>query len=405
MSSLRRQKTMKQTVLSLLLATMVFYACTPPTPPADSQPQTGSVTKGLSVNPPPRRPPEVISRFKRNMKTKLSPPTHKPEFTNFDKKQRREIVRSALLEQLGLEGGIPYYQLLDALDEVFDLYKWQCAGSSCGTSYELRPNEIPSFLAATRNMIAGDPLMAQSTPNLREQLLGSLTEFSTLPKPLDMMLAELPLKKVMETEKPVAPLASEVLTRLLSAEERHYIKLFTIDTSKNVRLSQIKTVDELMNEGYSRDDALTVRAQGQAFDKTLAKLPKSSGTIYRGVRNISRPHIADIFLFYQQKSLVTLGQDNLPAVSSASRALSVAQDYSSHNCNLNIVYIIKQHSGVSIEAISAHPQEQEVLIPTSAVFQISGLYKADHNPSQIYVELVEYPRMRASTSLSYGARK
>ena len=398
MRSPRWQSYLNRISRSILLAVM-FHGCTRPGSTPETDTLTGSVTKGLSINPPPRRSPEVISRFKRNIKFKLSPPTHKPEFTRFDKKQRREIVRSTLLEQLGIEGGIPYYQLLDALDEVFDLYMWQCAGSSCGTSYDLRPSEIPSFLEATRKMIATDPLLTRNTPNLRDQLLGSLTEISKLPKPLEVMLAELPIKKIEDTEKPVTPLAPEVFTRLLSSEERHNIMLFTINTSKNIRLSQIKTVDELMNEGYSKNDALTARAQGQAFDKALAKLPQSPGTIYRGIRNFSRSHVADLFVLYQQKSLVTLGQDNLPAVSSASRSLSVAKDFSDHHCQLSIVYIIRQHSGVSIEAISVHPQEQEVLIPSTSTFQIKEIYRADHNLSKLYVELVEYRRLSPSTML------
>ena len=288
---------------------------------------------------------------------------------------------------------MPYYQLVDALNEVFDPITWQCIQFSCSVPYDLKPAQIPAFLKATRDSVAEDETLAHDEPVLRDQLLGSLTEPPIPRKDLREQLEELPLAEPVMPEKPVQPVAAEVFHRLLSDAERNEIVLFTQGGYLKIRPWQFKTVDELIKAGYSSRDALSAQARGQAFDKTLAKLPKSPGTVYRGINQVPRSQIVDLLALYAQKSLVTLGPDNLPATSSASRSLETARRFFDKYCPFRILYAIKQRSGVSVEAISRYPKEMEVLIPSQTLFQIAKIAVMDASRTSLYVELVELPRL------------
>lgn len=357
-----------------------------------------TIAKGQGYIPtPPKRSRKAIDEFKRNLKHQLSIAHQKPEFSRLDPNQRQDIARQIILKEIGAKGGIRYDQLHSSLVLVFDPETWQCAQMSCSVPYHIKPPQLMGFLDQTRHIVEGDEKLAQKDRILWEQMIGSLTVGDFAPKDLKKMLSELPElkefpKESIQEAKPLPAKAFDVL----NIAELNTIKAFTTYKGNSIRYYQIKSIDDLMLEGFSKNNALQVKAQGKEIDQILKKLPPSPGTVYRGIR-VGPDQILDLFEYKSKNSLVTLGQDNLPATSSASISLQIGEDFS--KCwapSYGVLLVIRQKSGISIEEISAYPKEQEVVIPGSSLFQItkiSRISRFDIKRTDLVVEMAEYPTL------------
>jgi hypothetical protein len=304
-------------------------------------------------------------------------------------------LQRSLYHTIDEAGGVPRSQVETALEVLVAPTTTLCGGASCARVFGLTENEVSKFLDDSREIIAKTPVQSQQDKiKLRDLLLASLTREDDIlnpGKPLKAILAELPVIQPRIVPRSQASRQLEDPKNILSEGEIKQIQAYSHIFSTQLRAVEIHHVENLLRAGYSPTAIHDAKSRVATINRALAKLPTMPGTTYRGITHVSDSALLDLFSFRRGKRLISLSQKNLPALTSTSwnikvaEAFAIAPDKSKHS----IIYIIKQRTGKTIEKISRYPAEEEVLIPSNALFQIGQIAYINREKRVLSVELIQ----------------
>jgi hypothetical protein len=120
-----------------------------------------------------------------------------------------------------------------------------------------------------------------------------------------------------------------------------------------------------------RDLKETCSNLSQAYES----LPKSVGTVFRGVNSVPIEEIHRLENAHLHCALISLGPQNMPIWLSTSRDPQIALNFSgaSMNHSYGIFFQIKQRNGISVEQVSKAIWEAEVILPPTSLFRVIDL--------------------------------
>lgn len=386
---------MNQGLLSKLIflshLAAVSYACGSRPSNIDSPVQGIIPTQSLGKLIPQPKNPAQLSHFRKGM------------VSAFDKYQtlsasqtKYKSLQKSLFNAIEESGGLPRTQIENVMEVLVAPSSTVCGGASCSRVFGLNHDEITDFLNNSKELIAKTPVQTQKDKNaLRDLLIASLTHEDDMTKPsrpIKEVLTELGTVTPTSISRPKASLTARHPKEFLTDAEIKQIQEYCHMFSTQIRAFEAHHVENLLRAGYSPQSIQKGRARVALINQALAKLPAVPGTTYRGIGNISESTIADLFRFRRSKQLITLGQRNLPALTSTSWNIRIAEGFaaSTDKSKYSIIYTIKQRSGKTVEKLSRYPGEEEVLIPSDALFHIGEIAFIQREKRLLSVELVEY---------------
>jgi hypothetical protein len=377
---------------SCLLATCLFSGCK-----ANNVPTTES-EKAAFTKPFVQRFHNIPSTKSKDVLAQLSKRlTHRQNLvpvkgTHFSPSSS---LRGAVLHALPETGGLPRSQLEPILETLVAPASKACDGVSCSRLFGMTQKEINDFLNETYDLVAKDQNLLKSDKKaLREFLLSCLTkEDPSAQLPLEKRLAQLPKVAIPAYNRPQGS-QKIPLDLILKREDVDIIKAYTNYNYRHVRMIQTTPIEKIRSFGFDQSVIEKFQTEARQIDKALLDAPKMPGTVYRGMGGVPREDIERLFSLKDQRSIVVLGQNNLPAITSASWNPNIALHFINNypTDKYNILYAIKQRRGATIESISKFPGEEEVLLGSSSIFQISAIGSIDPSNRLIFVELIEILR-------------
>ncbi len=386
---------MKQGLLSKILflshMAAMTYACGTRPSNRDSSVQGIIPTKNLGKMAPQPKNPTQLSHFRKGMVSAFDK-YHALSTSQTKYKSLQKSLYSAIEESAGL----PRTQIENVMEVLVSPSTTACGGASCARVFGLTQDEIVDFLDKSKELIAKTPIQTQKEKNaLRDLLIASLTHEDDIAKsnrPIKEVLTELGTVTPTIIPRPKATLTLKHPKEFLTDAETQQIQEYCHMFSTQIRVFEAHHVENLLRAGYSPQSIQTGRARVALINHALAKLPPVPGTTYRGIGNISESNIADLFRFRRSKQMITLGQRNLQALTSTSWNIRVAEAFaaSTDKSKYSIIYTIKQRSGKTVEKLSRYPGEEEVLIPSDALFQIGEIAFLNREKRLLSVELIEY---------------
>ena len=381
-------------LLSVLVSVLVMVSCNPSPEESDT---AGALGVGLAArtSPTPIKPRsvEVVATFRNELTKTMGVRGARSNRTE----SPRVSLRRSLFSALGHVGGMPRSQLRPVMGALVAPSNNSCGGASCSRIFGLKSDQVDGFLDESRETV--ETKWAPKSPdeqNLKNIVLASLTPEEAL-KPkltLEERLATLKEKGMPPSAKPSRINAEGPAFAALSKAELSAIRNFTFQSYQGLRLVQTRTTDELLKLGVPMETIAIVRQMADTLEKTLTKLPKTPGLVFRGISGLKKKDWEDLFVYKEKRSFVTLGQNNMPATTSASWSPIIATNYLYQNTDgLKVVFGIKQRRGVAIENISVYPYEQEVMLPASSLYQITDISYFERRSDVLYVEMVEVLRL------------
>lgn len=378
----------------LFAATLVMASCN--APHSQSSPN-GAIGVGLAprprVSPIKPRSLEVLATFKTHLTGNVGRQSMRPSAAA----NPRLILRQSLFSSLAHVGGIPRGQLKPVMGALVSPHNRDCGGASCSRVFALKSDEVDGFLDDSQDSVENHRTpKTKDEQDLKDLLLASLTPEEELrPKlTLEERLAALTVKETIPDARPTKVHDEGPAFSSLTQGEMTAIRGFTYKNYQGVRMVQTRTNDELIKLGVSKENIQVVRQLGESLEKTLAKLPKTPGLVYRGISGLTKKDWEDLFIYKERRSFVTLGQNNMPATTSATWSPHIATGYLYQKTDgLRVIFGIKQRSGVAIEKLSVYPYEKEVLLPASSLYQITDIAYFERKLDVLYVELVEVLRL------------
>ena len=377
---------------SYLLAACIFSGCKANNSPT-AESESAAFTKPFIQrfhNIPSTKSKDVLAQFSKSLTHRQSLVPAKGAYSS-----ARSSLRGSVLHALPDAGGLPRSQLEPILETLVAPASKACDGVSCSRLFGMTQKEINDFLNETYDLVAKDQNLLKSDKKaLREFLLSCLTKEDPLAQlPLEKRLAQLPKVEIPAYERPQGS-RKIPLDLIMKREDVDIIKAYTNYTYRHVRMIQTTPIEKIRSFGSDQSVIEKFQTEARQIDKALLDAPKMPGTVYRGMGGVPREDIEKLFSLKDKKSIVVLGQNNLPAITSASWnpniALKFIDDFPTDK--YNILYAIKQRRGATIESISKFPAEEEVLIGSSSIFQISSIGSIDPNNRLIFVELIEILR-------------
>lgn len=375
--------------LSQLVA--MSYACGSRPSNTDSSVQGVIPTQSLGKMIPQAKNPAQLSHFRKGMVSAFD-----KYHTLAASQTKYKSLQKSLFHAIEESGGLPRTQIENVMEVLVAPSSTVCGGASCARVFGLNQDEINDFLNNSKDIIAKNPVQSQKDKNaLRDLLIASLTHEDDIAKPgrpIKEVLAELSTVTPAVVSRPKASLTIKHPKEFLTDTETKQIQEYCHMFSTQIRAFEAHHVENLLRAGYSPQSIQRGRASVALINQALGKLPPVPGTTYRGIGNISESTIADLFRFRKSKKLITLGQRNLPALTSTSWNIRVAEAFaaSTDKSKYSIIYTIKQRSGKTVEKISRYPGEEEVLIPSDALFHIGEIAFIHREKRLLSVELVEY---------------
>jgi hypothetical protein len=309
----------------------------------------------------------------------------------------RLILRQSLFSSIAQVGGLPRGQLKPVMGALVSPHSRDCGGASCSRVFALKSDEVDGFLDESRDVVENHRTpKSKKEKDLEDLLLASLTpDEEVRPKlTLEERLATLKVKETIPDSRPTQVYDEGPAFSTLTQGEITTIRGFTYKNYQGVRMVQTRTNDELIKLGVSKENIQVVRQLAESLEKTIAKLPKTPGLVYRGISGLTKKDWEDLLVYKDRRSFVTLGQNNMPATTSATWSPHIATGYLYQKTDgLRVIFGIKQRSGVAIEKLSVYPYEKEVLLPASSLYQITDIAYFERKLDVLYVELVEVLRL------------
>jgi SPP1 gp7 family putative phage head morphogenesis protein len=166
-----------------------------------------------------------------------------------------------------------------------------------------------------------------------------------------------------------AKAAARKLEKALPMAQREAIRAFTGNAFSDMRELDKDPTAEIGGDGYGTKEELLAHlaAIREAF-KVAKPFP---GVAYRGLADVTEEAYA---------SLMTATEFSTDALSSASRAYSLAKEYADQGGGSTVravILVLMQKSGIPVEVISKFDNEKEILIPKGVKFRVTGRYMAD----------------------------
>ena len=294
---------------------------------------------------------------------------------------------AALTEVISSGDTLPREQAADLLRAVVNGAPSACGGVSCQRAMGISAADVDDFLDSI--LFAGwsapkstDPqasatlktVMACLTPKPK---LGRATSFGDVLRSISQLgPSKLPKADIQPKAIP---------TREDFAERLDLVFFLAVSEYTGAEYASYRQVEtaadaDLCRIGYTPRRLSRIRRNLQALETGLAKMPKVSTPIYRGVRDMRGDDLVRLFEKWRTKTPIGLGLHDFPGLTSASWSQNVAMDFALpfddgfmvHS--YGVVYEIEDSGGVAVEAISNVPNEHEVLIPSGRTFQIEDIH-------------------------------
>lgn len=117
---------------------------------------------------------------------------------------------------------------------------------------------------------------------------------------------------------------------------------------------------------YTRLAWQTAQKRAALINGAFAKAPTFKGTVYRGLNNIPEEHA---LLMVQQTNI------KFDSMSSASYDFPTARGFmvrGDRPGTVSVMFVMRDAKGMLVQAVSAHPEEGEVLMPKGVSFKVAG---------------------------------
>ena len=239
------------------------------------------------------------------------------------------------------------------------------------------------------------PITPQNRP-LKNQLV--MTSSGTVD--LQQTLAKArSLDGILYDREPILPTPHEALTQVFSKDERglidcmaqgsHYVATGRQDLAKGRSNTPPPWILSLCKAWFDARQSL------KRFDQSLQKpsVPRVAGDVYRGIGNFPRDLLERWLTTASRGEPLFLGIDNQPEAMFTSRDASVAQSYrfsvEAEPEKYQVLLIIRQKNGVSVEKILTNSRPKTVLIHSSQKFRLVEVFQDGHTPNGVYLKLEE----------------
>ncbi len=214
-------------------------------------------------------------------------------------------------------------------------------------------------------------------------------------------LNNLPKVRLPAADSTIKVLTKEKLEQTLTADQIRSVKLWNQGASEHIRICR-SAFDDLRDLGWNDYYIGYNRGICKTLESIEGILPKSPGIVFRGkISNLEET--AYYYDAMNSKRLVTLGPNHHAAWSGASRDPFIAKEYSRTGLRdpqkgpyTNIIFIIHQFNGISIESIADFwgEREKEVIVPP-ALFHVKSmnLLEGESDSEPFYTLLVALVEM------------
>jgi hypothetical protein len=347
------------------------------------------------------REASVVRDFSRSI-VKESLPRGTGPLTSNASGDARDLVQKAYLHAISDVGGIPREQGETVLKDLVSENSRACAGVSCSKIFGLGEEDVEGFFDFSLLIVGANAQLAKPEKHAqRATLIGSLLPKGAVtarPQSTKDLISRIYLQSPLPY--PVGARTPDVLvTKPVSRNENgkqfnRLVAEFTNFSFEKIRRVETTPRDQLIASGMSSAEINSWHTKATMINNGLKKLPRVHQTVYRGVRDVQREHVARFVALWLDRKPLALGPNDLPALTSTSWRPEVAslflidRNLRSKRKNLfDILFVIDDHQGVGIENLSVLRGEAEVLLPTNSWFMIENIIPVENENATIIIKL------------------
>jgi hypothetical protein len=296
-------------------------------------------------------------------------------------------------------GGLPRAQGEKLVKQLVSPDSKLCGGVSCARLFGIDEQEVPDFFDAIFTYVASSTTLSEpNKANLRRVVLGSLMpEAAASSQSPWSLIASVysgkPHALPRRTPPPQDLLSGLVMARTVDNDFIQAVQGYTYGDFRWIKMAETMTDADLLQTGLSSQEIKRWRSHVHTINLGLDKLPKFSGTIYRGVSDINGTTLATWIKAWRSKKTISLGQENNKALTSCTWDPTIAESFLGKNAweyidqDFSVIFVMTDHQGVSIEDISRFPGEHEVLLPSQHAFQIESILPLENKVKTLVVTL------------------
>ena len=292
---------------------------------------------------------------------------------------------AAYIEAVHHAGGLPRSQGEAIVKELVSPESQACGGTSCAVIFGVSPNDVSEYFNGMLTVAGSSKALAKpENTTARRVILGSLVPETkgTVSSSWEVLT---PIFLTQPHRLPLKTRPKEQLPGKWDATFKAGIKFtdavhgYTFADYRSINLIETTPPSDLTKLPISAKEIKKWADRARLINEGLKKMPIFKGTIYRGITDVKIATLAQWVSNWREQRLVGLGRNNKASLISCTWDIDVADIFvnpigrilQSHL--FSVLFVIKEHRGVSVENISKYTNEREILLPSDQKFLIDHM--------------------------------